>query len=180
MIKNINVIFKKPVKGIKRKKTKKAPKDSPFKKQSIFFRYIPYWKEFKICHAIDTKHIEKGVEKPSGQYLSLICDESLTCRGLNLNPRHIGSLTFILVSCVVCTMYMETISTCFLVESQNQGRWFSGLRLKTSNSSLVIWVSKSSQRVFLVEPQNQGRRFSGLGLKTGRSGLVTWVSKSLR
>jgi hypothetical protein len=37
MIKNINVIFGKPVKGIKRKKCEKPPKDSPFKKQSIFF-----------------------------------------------------------------------------------------------------------------------------------------------
>jgi hypothetical protein len=42
MIKNINVVFGKPVKGKKRKKTEKAPKDSPFKKQSIFFRYLPY------------------------------------------------------------------------------------------------------------------------------------------
>jgi hypothetical protein len=32
MIKNINVIFGKPVKGIKRKKNEKPPKDSPFKK----------------------------------------------------------------------------------------------------------------------------------------------------
>jgi hypothetical protein len=37
MIKNINVIFGNPVKGIKRKKSEKPPKDSPFKKQSIFF-----------------------------------------------------------------------------------------------------------------------------------------------
>jgi hypothetical protein len=36
MIKNINVIFGKPVKGIKRKKSEKPPTDSPFKKQSIF------------------------------------------------------------------------------------------------------------------------------------------------
>jgi hypothetical protein len=41
MIKNINVIFRKPVKVKKRKKTEKAPKDSPFKKQLIFFRYLP-------------------------------------------------------------------------------------------------------------------------------------------
>jgi hypothetical protein len=33
IIKNINVIFGKVVKGIKRKKSKKPPKDSPFKKQ---------------------------------------------------------------------------------------------------------------------------------------------------
>jgi hypothetical protein len=32
MIKNINVIFGKPVKGIKRKKSEKPPKDSSFKK----------------------------------------------------------------------------------------------------------------------------------------------------
>jgi hypothetical protein len=42
MIKNINVVFGKLVKGEKRKKNEKAPKDSPFKKQSIFFRYLPY------------------------------------------------------------------------------------------------------------------------------------------
>jgi hypothetical protein len=61
MIKNINVIFGKPVKGIKRKKSEKPPKDSPFKKQSIFFWYLPYWKEFDIGHAIGTMHVEKGV-----------------------------------------------------------------------------------------------------------------------
>jgi hypothetical protein len=32
MIKNINVIFGKPMKGIKRKNSEKPPKDSPFKK----------------------------------------------------------------------------------------------------------------------------------------------------
>jgi hypothetical protein len=38
---------------------------------------------------------EEKIEKPSGQYLGLIGDESLTCRGLNLNPEHFGSFTFI-------------------------------------------------------------------------------------
>jgi hypothetical protein len=32
-----------------------------FKKQSIFFRYLPYWKEFEIGHAVDTMHVTKGV-----------------------------------------------------------------------------------------------------------------------
>jgi hypothetical protein len=63
MIKNINVVFRKPMKGKKRKKNKKALKHSPFKKQSIFFIYLPNWKEFKISHAIDTMHITKGVFK---------------------------------------------------------------------------------------------------------------------
>jgi hypothetical protein len=53
MTKNINIVFRKPVKGKKRKKNEKAPKDSPFKKQSIFFGYLPYWKEFEIDHVID-------------------------------------------------------------------------------------------------------------------------------
>jgi hypothetical protein len=61
MIKNIKIFFGKHVKGIKRKKTEKPPKVSPFKKQSIFFRYLPYWKEFETGQAIDTMHIDKGV-----------------------------------------------------------------------------------------------------------------------
>jgi hypothetical protein len=42
IIKNINITFGKPVKEIKRKKSEKPPKDSPFKNQSIFFLYLPY------------------------------------------------------------------------------------------------------------------------------------------
>jgi hypothetical protein len=61
MIKIIKVVFGKPVKGKKRKKNEKAPKDSPFKKQLIFFKYLPYWKEFEIRHAIDAMHVTKGV-----------------------------------------------------------------------------------------------------------------------
>jgi hypothetical protein len=60
MIKNINVVFGKPVKGKKSKKNENAPKDSPFKKQSFFLRYLPYWKEFEIDHVIDTMHVIKG------------------------------------------------------------------------------------------------------------------------
>jgi hypothetical protein len=41
--------------------------------------------------------IKGKIEKPSGQYLGLICDESLTCRGLNSNPRHFGCFTCIFV-----------------------------------------------------------------------------------
>jgi hypothetical protein len=38
-------------------------------------------------------------ERPSGEYLGLICDELLTCWGLNSNTGHFGSFNFILVSC---------------------------------------------------------------------------------
>jgi hypothetical protein len=48
---------------------------------------------------IVNKPIKGEIEKLSGQYLGLICDESLTFQGLNSNSRHFGSFTFILVSC---------------------------------------------------------------------------------
>jgi hypothetical protein len=41
-------------------------------------------------------------KKPSDQYLGLICDESLTCRGLNSNLGHFGSFTLILVHVENC------------------------------------------------------------------------------
>jgi hypothetical protein len=62
-----------PVKGIKRKKNEKPLKDSPFKKQSIFFWYLPYWKEFEIDHTIDTMHVEKCVfESTIGLLLDIL------------------------------------------------------------------------------------------------------------
>jgi hypothetical protein len=33
----------------------------PFKKQSIFFKYLPYWKDFETCHGIDLMHVTKNV-----------------------------------------------------------------------------------------------------------------------
>jgi hypothetical protein len=30
-------------------------------KKLIFFRYLPYWQELEIDHAIDTMHVAKGV-----------------------------------------------------------------------------------------------------------------------
>jgi hypothetical protein len=55
----------------------------------------------------------------------------------------------------------------FLVETQNQGRWF------------VSDLASKPMVGFLTEHQNQGGGgFSGLGLKTGSNGLVIWASKS--
>jgi hypothetical protein len=45
----------------------------------------------------------------------------------------------LMMSCVVCTVDMEMMTAGFLVESQNQGRRFLGLELKTDSSGLVIW-----------------------------------------
>jgi hypothetical protein len=58
MVINISIIFGKLVKE-KRKRMGKW--DVPFKKQSILYRYLPYWKELAIGHAIDPMHIAKSV-----------------------------------------------------------------------------------------------------------------------
>jgi hypothetical protein len=61
MIKNIQVVFEKGrVKGQKRKKTPTLT-DMPFMKQSIFFKYLLYWKDLETCHNIDLMHVTKHV-----------------------------------------------------------------------------------------------------------------------
>jgi hypothetical protein len=95
--------------------------------------------------------------------------------------------------CAVCTWHVETRSVDFLVEPQNQGRWFvSGLASKPLGWFSPVWPQNWWRRFlpvwpqnrwsgFLVEPQNHGGGgFLGLGLKTGRYGLVIWASKSPR
>jgi hypothetical protein len=60
-VKNIEIVF---VKGtIKRQKRRKTlpPTYIPFKKQSIFFKYLPYWKDLQTCHNIDLIHVTKNI-----------------------------------------------------------------------------------------------------------------------
>jgi hypothetical protein len=61
MVKNIQVVFGKET--VKRQKRKKTPilTDMSFKKQPIFFKYLPYWKDLETCHGIDLLHITKNV-----------------------------------------------------------------------------------------------------------------------
>lgn len=62
-------VTKKPSKGTKRKKPEKQDDSSkpddklppPFKKHSILFKYLPYWKDLEVRHAIDVMHLEKNV-----------------------------------------------------------------------------------------------------------------------
>jgi hypothetical protein len=86
--------------------------------------------------------------------------------------------------CVVCTMHEEMRSVSFLVEPQNQGRWFisgfaskplgrfiiglaskplgrfvSGLALKPLYGLSVVLASKPLGWFLLVWPQNRWRRF---------------------
>jgi hypothetical protein len=56
MVKNIEYTY-----GKKGKKGKNADKDVPFKKLSIFHRYLDYWRELAIAHATDPMHVGKAV-----------------------------------------------------------------------------------------------------------------------
>jgi hypothetical protein len=71
--------------------------------------------------------------------------------------------------CAVCTVHVEMRSTSFLVEPQNQGRWFvSGLTSKPLGQFVSGLALKPLQL------------FPSLGLKTSSYSLVIWVSKSPR
>jgi hypothetical protein len=72
------------------------------------------------------------------------------------------------VGCV-CTVYVETRSVGFLVEPQNQGRWF-----------VTSLASKTLRQFSLIWSQNWWVGFPSLGLKTGGYGLVIWTTKSPR
>ena len=72
MVKDIEIQFGKKKKQEDRatNKTKKrkrdqleepAPPPVPFKKKSIFFKYLSYWKTLNTPHAVDCMHLEKNV-----------------------------------------------------------------------------------------------------------------------
>jgi hypothetical protein len=82
--------------------------------------------------------------------------------GYSVVGRSSGRVTL----CAVCTMHVETRSTCFLVEPQNQGRRFvSGLTSKHSDGFLRFNLKIC------------GDGFLWFGLKTGCSGFPVWTSK---
>jgi hypothetical protein len=94
-------------------------------------------------------------------------------------------------SCAVYTVHKEMRSASFLVEPQNQGRWFvsslaskilgwfvSGLASKTLGQFSLVWPQNRWRWFLPVWPQNRWLGFPSLGLKTGSYGLVIWASKS--
>jgi hypothetical protein len=56
--------------------------------------------------------------------------------------------------CAICTMHVGTRNTGFLVEPQNQGRWFS-----------LVWPQNRWQRVSWFGSQNWQLQFGDLDLK---------------
>jgi hypothetical protein len=45
--------------------------DVPFKKMSIFFKYLPYWEYLVVRHAIDGMHLQKNVFESTMGFLGL-------------------------------------------------------------------------------------------------------------
>ena len=56
MVRKINISY-----GKKIKITKAPIEGMPFKKMSMFFKYLPYWKDLEVPHAVDAMHIKKNV-----------------------------------------------------------------------------------------------------------------------
>jgi hypothetical protein len=66
--------------------------------------------------------------------------------------------------CAVCTVHMETKSAGFLVDPQNQGRWFvSGLTSKPLGWFSPVWPQNRWRRFLPVWPQNRWLRVSRFG-----------------
>jgi hypothetical protein len=62
MVKTIQVVYgKKNPNGTIRDRSTPPIKGVPFKKQSVFFWYLPYWPELAVPHAIDAMHMQKNV-----------------------------------------------------------------------------------------------------------------------
>ena len=62
MVRTIQIIYgKKKEDGRKRKRDKTSIDGVPFKKQSIFYKYLPNWADLTIRHAIDGMHLKKNV-----------------------------------------------------------------------------------------------------------------------
>ena len=62
MVRTIQVIYGKKKEDGKKRKRDKAPIDGvPFMKQSIFYKYLPYWADLEVRHAIDGMHLKKNV-----------------------------------------------------------------------------------------------------------------------
>jgi hypothetical protein len=92
--------------------------------------------------------------------------------GYSVTGRSRGWVTL----CSVCTMHKETRSTGFLVEPQNQGRWFvSGLASKLLGRFVNDLTSKSLGRFVSSLPSKPLRRFvSGLASKPLGQFLSVW------
>jgi hypothetical protein len=61
IVSKVTFVFRKKAKDGKKRNDVKALERDIFKKMSIFFKYLPYWKDLDIRHAIDGMHVQKNV-----------------------------------------------------------------------------------------------------------------------
>jgi hypothetical protein len=62
MVRTIQVTYWKMTKdGNKRNRDKPPIEGVPFKKQSIFYKYLPYWADLEVRHAIYGMHLKKNM-----------------------------------------------------------------------------------------------------------------------
>jgi len=81
IVSNIKFVFGKKTKDGKLRKDVKSTPGATFKKKSIFFEYLPYWKDLDVRHAIDGMHVQKNVfESLIGTLLDI---KTKTKEGLN-------------------------------------------------------------------------------------------------
>ena len=57
IVENIKFVFGKKTKDGKPRKVVKANEWDTFKKMSIFFKYLSYWKDMDVRHTIDGMHV---------------------------------------------------------------------------------------------------------------------------
>jgi hypothetical protein len=82
------------------------------------------------------------------------------------------------ILCVVCTVHVETRSTCFLVEPQNQCRWFvNGLTSKSLGRFVSGLTSKPLGDFLWFDPKTGGDGFLQFVLKTGGDGFLKFDLK---
>ena len=85
MVRTIQVIYGKKKEDGKKRKRDKAPTEGvPFKKQSIFYKYLPYWADREVRHAIDGMHLKKNV---FGNTIGLLLETSAKIRILTSHDR---------------------------------------------------------------------------------------------
>jgi hypothetical protein len=129
--------------------------------------------------------IKEEIEKQSGQYLGFICDESLTCRGLNLNPGHFRGSAILLLFHVenhICLsrgvhvagatwrITMRIVAGVEdLMQRTGDGQAHVGYSVVRRSGGRVTLCAvctvheETSSAGFLIDPQNQGRQVFRFG-----------------
>ena len=87
MVRTIQVRYGKVTKDGKNKNRDKAPIEGvPFKKQSIFYKYLPYWGDLEVRHAIDGMHLKKNV---FGNTIELLLETSAKTKDTLKSRQHL-------------------------------------------------------------------------------------------